>query len=270
MRARAARVVALVMLIAAMFPMAANARASHTLTIFAASSLSDALTEIAAAFRKANPGVEIVFNFGSSSTLATQLANGAPADIFASANDKQMDVARQTKRIAGEPQTFARNRLILIVPADNPAKIGSLRDLAKAGIKLVVAAPNVPVREYTNTMLERLVNVPEYGTAYKTAFLNNVVSEEDNVRQVSAKVALGEADAGIVYQSDVTPDVARKVLTLTIPDAYNTVATYPIALTDNSANPTLAQAFIDYVLSYEGQAVMEKWGFVPVRRSIII
>ncbi len=270
MRARVAVVLLFIVWVVSAFPAAAGARSTKTLTVFAASSLSDALTEIAAAFKKANPGVEIVFNFGGSSTLAAQLANGAPADIFASANDKQMEAARQAKRIAGEPKTFARNRLILIVPADNPAKIGSLRDLAKPGIKLVVAAPNVPVRDYTNTMLDRLVNVPEYGTAYKTAFLKNVVSEEDNVRQVSAKVALGEADAGIVYQSDVTPDIARKVLTLTIPDVYNTIATYPIALTDNSANPALAQAFIDYVLSYEGQDVLEKWGFVPVRRSIII
>jgi molybdate transport system substrate-binding protein len=243
----------------------AGAQEQKTLTIFAASSLTDAFNEIKTAFERANPGVTITYSFGASSTLATQLSQGAPADIFASANATQMNNAVKAGRIAGRPRTFARNRLVLIVPADNPAKITSLKDLAKPGIKLVIAAKNVPVRDYTNTMLDRLAKIPGYGEDYKTAFLKNVVSEEDNVRQVSAKVALGEADAAFVYRSDVTPDIAGKVTIIQIPDAVNTIATYPIAVTDNSPHPDLARQYIDYVLSDEGQNTLVKWNFISIR-----
>jgi molybdate transport system substrate-binding protein len=241
-----------------------HAQAGQTLTIFAASSLTDAFKEVETAFEAAHPGVDVVYSFGSSSILATQLKEGAPADIFASANNSQMNVAQDAKRIAGAPRTFAKNRLVLIVPSDNPAKIVSLKDLAKPGIKLVVAAPKVPVRDYTDAMLNKLVNVPGYGEDYKAAVIKNFVSEEDNVRQVSAKVSLGEADAGIVYRSDVTPDIADKVTALPIPDAVNTLATYPIAITNDSANADLAQAFIDYVLTAEGQQTLLKWNFISI------
>ena len=262
---RIASAILLLALILSGASLPAKAQANKTLTIFAAASLTDAFGELATAFKVANPGVDILFNFGSSTTLATQLKEGASADIFASANPKQMNVVRDAKRTAGEPKVFARNRLILIVPADNPAQITSLKDLDKPGIKLVVAAPNVPVRDYTNAMLDLLAKAPEYGEDYKSAVLKNIVSEEDNVRQVVAKVALGEADAGIVYASDVTPDVASKILALPVPDEYNTIATYPIAVTDNSANPDLANAFVDFVLSDTGQDILVKWGFVSIR-----
>ncbi len=242
-----------------------NAQTSQTLTVFAASSLTDAFTEMGNNFKAAHSGVEVVFNFGSSSTLATQLTEGAAADIFASANAKQMQVAVDGKRIAGKPKTFAKNRLVLIVPADNPAKIQTLHDLANPGVKLVIAAPKVPVRDYTDAMIAKLVTDPNYGDAYKTAFTANVVSEEDNVRQVSAKVSLGEADVGLVYKSDVTPDIADKVIAIQIPDSINTLATYPIAATDNAADPKLAGDFIDYVRSDEGQDILVKWNFISVR-----
>ncbi len=236
----------------------------RTLTVFAASSLTDVFQEIAAGFRTPHPGVDVVYSFGASSTLATQLAQGAPADLFASANTKQMDVARAAGRIAGQPQVFAKNRLVLIVPADNPAKIDGLIDLAKPGVKLVVAAPGVPVRDYTDAMLDRLAAAPGFGDSYRAAVIKNIASEEDNVRQVSLKVALGEADAGIVYHSDVTPDIAPKLMALPIPDAYNTIATYPMAVTDDSTDPELAQAFIDYALSDAGQKTLARWGFIRV------
>ncbi len=240
----------------------ASAQANKTLTIFAASSLTDAFNEIKPAFEQANPGVTITYSFGASNTLVTQLSQGAPADIFASANAAQMNNAITAKRIAGKPRTFAKNRLVLIVPADNPAKIMTLKDLAKPGIKLVVAAKGVPVRDYTETMLSKLVKLTDYGADYQIAFMKNVVSEEVNVRQVSAKVALGEADAGFVYRSDVTPDISSKVTIIQIPDSVNTLATYPIALTDNSPNPDLAKKYIDYVLSDDGQKTLVKWNFI--------
>jgi molybdate transport system substrate-binding protein len=241
----------------------AEAQSSSTLVVFAASSLADVFGEIGIAFKTANPGVDVVFNFGSSSTLATQLKDGAPADVFASANTQQMDVARAAGRIMGDPATFAKNRLVLAVPIDNPAHVESLHDLARPGVKLVVAGPNVPVRVYTNTMLDKMAKLSEYGEDYRAAVVKNIVSEEDNVRQVTAKLALGEADAGIVYCSDVTPDLATKVIAIPIPDAINTIATYPIAVT--SSSPALAKTFVDYVLSDEGQRILNKWGFIPVR-----
>ncbi len=259
------KLVIVLMLVGLLGMVPVAAQSSQTLTVFAASSLTDAFNEIATTFSAANPGVTVQFNYGGSSTLSAQLANGAPADVFASANNTQMQAAVTAGRIAGTPRTFVKNRLVLIVPADNPAQIETLHDLANPGIKLVLAAPAVPVRDYTDAMLEKLAADPAYGESYRTAVMANLVSEEDNVRQVSAKVALGEADAGVVYRSDVTPDIADQVIALPIPDAVNTLATYPIALTNDTSNPTLAEAFVDYVLSDAGQDVLVKWGFTSVR-----
>lgn len=242
-----------------------QAQADQTLTVFAAASLTDAFEEIATAFEAAHPGVDVLFNFAGSSDLAAQLAEGAPADVFASANNRQMTAARDAGRVTTRPVTFVKNRLVLIVPVENPANIAGLRDLANEGVLLVLAAPDVPVRDYTNTMLDRMAADPGYGESYREAVMANVVSEEQNVRQVAAKVALGEADAGIVYLSDVTPDISEQVMALPIPDSLNTIATYPIAITNDTANPELAQAFVDYVTSEEGQATMEAWNFVPAR-----
>ena len=242
-----------------------GAQEPQTLTVFAASSLTDAFEEMATNFEAENAGVDVLFNFGGSSSLATQLVEGAPADVFASANYTQMNVALEGGRISGTPATFVRNRLVLIVPADNPANIRSLGDLDTPGIDLVVAAEGVPVRDYTEIMLERLATSPAYGETYREAVLANIVSEEDNVRQVTAKVALGEAEAGIVYSSDVTSDIADSVTALTIPNAVNTVANYPIAIINDSANPELAQAFVDYVLSDAGQDTLVNWGFISIR-----
>lgn len=241
----------------------AAAQENQTLTIFAAASLSDVFTEIAVAFKAENPDVEIIFNFGGSSSLATQLVEGgATADIFASANAKQMQVVIDGERIAGQPLTFVRNRLVLIVPIENRENIESLRDLANKGIKLVVATPEVPVRDYTDAMLDKLAADPEFGEDYRAAVISNIVSEEENVRQVAAKVALGEADAGIVYRSDVTPDITEQVHMLLIPDELNTLAEYPIAMTNDSFNPELAQAFIDFLSSESGQTILTKWNFL--------
>ncbi len=239
------------------------AQAQDELVVFAAASLTDAFESIGAAFAAENPGVQIRFNFGGSSTLATQLVQGAPAAVFASANETQMAIVVADGRVTGTPQTFAQNRLVLIVPADNPANIQTLGDLANPGIHLLLAAPNVPIRAYTDTMLQRMATDPRFGDNYRRAVLDNLVSEEPNVRQVAAKVALGEADAGIVYLSDVTPDLAAKVITLPIPDAFNTLATYPIAIIKDSDQAELAQRFVDFVLAEAGQDILVEWGFVP-------
>lgn len=234
-----------------------------TLTVFAAASLTDAFTELGLLFEDQNPGVTAVFSFASSSDLATQLAEGAPADVFASANSTQMQNAADAGRIAGEPASFLTNSLIIIVPADNPAGIETLADLANEGIAFISALPDVPIRGFTDEMLAKAAADPDYEADFQEAVMANLVSEEANVRQLAAKVALGEADAGIVYQSDITSDIADQVQGIEIPDELNVVATYPVATINDSANPELAQAFTDLVLSEEGQAVLEKWGFGP-------
>lgn len=238
------------------------AQDQQSLTIFAASSLTDAFEEIAASFTAGFPNAEIVFNFASSSTLATQLAEGAPADIFASANEKQMDVAIESGRIQEPAQIFARNQLVIAIPADNPGEVEDLADLAQPGLALILVAPQTPIRDYTDTMLEKLAAEADYGEAFREAVLANVVSEEANVRQAVSKIVLGEADATIVYQSDVTPDVMEEVTAIPIPDEYNVIANYPIGVITDSTNPDLAQSFMEYVLSDEGQAILMRWNLL--------
>lgn len=235
------------------------------LVVFAAASLTDAFEEIAEAFTAENPHITVLFSFGGSSSLATQLLQGAPADVFASANERQMQVAVDGERVdEAAPVTFAENYLVLVVPAENPAEIESLDDLANEGVQLILAAPEVPVRTYTDAMLALMAEDEAYGESYVAAVLANLVSEEPNVRQVAAKIALGEADAGIIYLSDVTPDIAERVIAIPIPEALNTLAVYPIAPVADSDAPEQAQAFVDFVLSEEGQAILETWNFVPV------
>ncbi len=234
-----------------------------SLTVFAAASLTDVFTELGQLFEAQHPGVTVQFNFAGSSELATQLAEGAPADLFASANQTQMDNAVAAGRITGEPSDFLTNRLVVIVPAENPANIKTLADLAREGVKFVSALPDVPIRVFTEQMLDNVSADPVYGAGFKSAVFANLVSEETNVRQLTAKVVLGEADAAVVYQSDVTADIAAQVQMIVIPETLNVVAVYPIGLVDNSTNPEMAQTFIELILGAEGQTVLAKWGFGP-------
>ncbi len=238
-----------------------------TLTVFAAASLTDAFNEIKTQFEAANPGVTVAYNFGGSNALAQQLGEGAPADVFASANKKQMDVAIEAGRVVtGTTQIFVRNRLVVILPKDNPGKIATLLDLAKSGLKLVLAAKDVPVGQYALDYLDKATADASFGASYKDDVLANVVSYEDNVRSVLTKVALGEGDAGIVYTSDISGDAAKNIISIEIPDELNTIATYPIGAVKDSAAPDVAQAFIDYVLSADGQAILKDDGFIPAAK----
>ena len=233
---------------------------ARTLNIFAAASLTDAFTEIGKNFEAANPGVTLTFNFAGSQALRTQIEEGAPADVFASASGREMDTTVAGKFVAdGTPRVFLNNKLVLILPADNPAGVTKLEDLAKPGLKLVLAAEEVPVGNYARQSLD-LMN-DSFGTDFKDKVLANVVSNEDNVKQVVSKVQLGEADAGIVYTSDAV--AAPELKTVEIPSELNVIAKYPIAPLVKSANADLATSFVDYVLSADGQAVLAKWGFAP-------
>lgn len=234
---------------------------SATLTVFAAASLADAFNEIGKAFQDTHPNLSIKFSFGGSQMLRTQIEAGAPGDVFASANTKEMDALVAGGFVVQEaPQIFLTNKLIIILPKNNSAKLEKLEDLAKPGIKLVLAAEEVPVGSYARQALEQMKS--QFGSDFKDKVLANVVSNEDNVSQVVAKIQLGEADAGIVYTSDAV--AAPELKTIQIAAELNVIAQYPIAPLTKSANKELATEFIDYILSPEGQAILQKWGFGPI------
>jgi molybdate transport system substrate-binding protein len=238
----------------------ASAPEAQTLNIFAAASLTDAFTEIGKNFEAAHPNVTVTFNFAGSQALRTQIEEGAPADVFASANKTEMDALVTDALVAqGAPQVFLNNKLVVILPANNTAALTKLEDLANPGIKLVLAAEEVPVGKYARQTLDALNG--QFGSDFKDKVLANVVSNEDNVKQVVAKVQLGEADAGIVYTSDAV--AASELKTIEIPTELNVIAQYPIARLTKSANADLGTAFVEYVLSADGQAVLQKWGFAP-------
>ena len=247
-----------------MQPTSTQPPASGSLTAFAAASLTEAFTEIGQQFEADHPGVKVVFNFAGSQALAAQLGEGAPADVFASANTKEMTNAIASGRVAdGSQKTFAHNKLVVIYPRDNPAGLAKLQDLANSGLKLVLAAAEVPVGKYSVEFLDKAIQDAAFETTFKDDVLKNVVSYEDNVKSVLTKVVLGEADAGIVYLTDISLDNAGKVGRLDIPDALNAVATYPIAAVSDAAQPDLAQAFVELVVSAQGQAILAKYGFLP-------
>ena len=231
------------------------------LTIFAASSLTDAFTEIGRNFEAANPGVTVALNFAGSQALRAQLEAGAVADVFASANMREMDaLVTDNLVLADTARVFLTNQLLVILPAGNPANIQSLDQLANTGIKLVLAAEEVPVGKYARQVLDNLNAI--YGVEFTDEVLANVVSNEDNVKQVVTKVQLGEADAGIVYISDAVAVPGLK--TIEIPGEYNVIARYPIAPLTAAQQPDLAARFIAYIFSADGQAILQKWGFTPV------
>ena len=234
----------------------------RTLIIFAASSLTDAFQEIGKAYESTNPEMKISLSFAGSQVLRTQIEQGAVTDIFASADRKNMDLLVQDNLVAmNSYQVFATNRLIVILPPGNPAEVKTLHDLANSGLKLILADPSVPAGNYARQILANISADPVYGSSFSTAVLANVVSNETDVRQVVTKVELGEADAGIVYVSDAFSD--PNLVTISIPEKFNIIAQYPIAILTNSPNPDQASEIIEFIMSPDGQAIMEKWGFTP-------
>jgi molybdate transport system substrate-binding protein len=241
--------------------------AGTTLTVYAAASLTEAFGELGRQLERSHPGLVVRFNFAGSQQLVSQLDAGATADVFASADQRWMGFAQERGLITGDTPVFARNRLVVIVPRTNPAKIGKLEDLARRGTKIVMAADAVPAGKYSREAIQRLAGASGYPAEYDRLVLANVVSQEENVKAVVTKVQLGEADAGFVYRSDVTPAVARYVRLLEIPDPYNVIASYPIAIVKSAANPEAARQFVDLVLSAAGQEVLERHGLLPAAAS---
>src|SRR5215213_5171306 len=232
-----------------------------TLTVFAASSLTDAFGELATTFEERNPGVEVRQSFESSSTLLAQIQQGARADVFASAAEEEMDAAVDDGLVAGGPEVFARNREVILVPQANPANIRGMKDLAKPGVKLVLAEEGVPAADYALAMLGKAD--ADYGGDFRQDVLSNVVSREADVRASVSRVALGDADATLGYASDYTPDIRDRVKVIQIPADLNITATYPIAVLQDARSPGQAREWVDLVMSDEGQRVLEKWGFEP-------
>src|SRR5438876_275469 len=237
--------------------------ATVTLNVFAAASLTESLTEIGTAYKQQHSNVTVKFNFNGSQILEQQIANGAPADVFASADQTNMQKASNAG-LVNTPQVFVKNRLVVIIPTSNPGNINSLKDLAKKGIKIDLGATAVPAGKYSRQALANLSQSPDYGSGFAKDVLANVVSEEQNVKAVVQKVQLGEADAGFVYLTDVTSAVADKVTVIDIPDPYNVIAQYPIAVVKSSPHPSDAQSFIDFVLSPAGQAILKKYNFIII------
>jgi molybdate transport system substrate-binding protein len=239
------------------------AESPSTLTVYAAASLTEAFRDLGLKLEQQHPGLTVRFNFAGSQQLALQLEQGAPADVFASADQRWMSYVGDKGLLGADPVVFARNRLVVVVPRTNPARIGRLEDLARRGTKIVLAAEVVPAGKYSRETLEKLAHARGFPEGYDRRVLANVVSQEENVKSVVAKVQLGEADAGMVYRSDVTPSVARYVRVFKIPDPYNSIATYPIAVLKSASDAAAAREFVALVTSAVGQGVLQQHGLLP-------
>jgi len=220
-----------------------------TVSVFAAASLTSAFNALGASFQRANSGVTVRFNFAGTPTLVTQIEQGAGADVFASADTANMDKLKGDGFTAGTPQVFARNKLEIVVAPGNPKGITGLADLAKPGVIYITEAPTVPAGKYALQALKMA------GVTVTPKSL------ETDVKSVVSKIELGEADAGIVYTTDVTA-AGSKVTGVPIPDADNVIAIYPIVAVRATTNAAAANAFIAYVLSAAGQAKLLSFGFL--------
>ena len=227
----------------------ASARPHAQVTVYAAASLTDVFPKIDANQK---------YQFGGSNTLAAQITQGAPADVFASANTT-LPQQLFSKSLCSKPVVFTRNTLVVVVPKANPAKIRNIYNLAKSGVKLVIAGPGVPVGSYTLQILKNM--------NLSSPVLKNVVSRETDVREVLAKVALGEADAGFVYSTDAKT-VSDKVTVVKVPAWAQPKVQYGICVVSKSSNKADAQAFVNKVLSKAGQARMRQYGFLPRVKAV--
>jgi molybdate transport system substrate-binding protein len=217
--------------------------------VFAATSLTDPFNQIGSQFQKAYPGVKVKFNFSGSSTLATQITQAAPADVFASADTQNM--ATVANMVSGTPQVFTHNTMEIMVEPGNPKNITSVADLANSAIKVAACAPEVPCGAYAQEVFK------------KAGVTVTPVTQETSVGGVVTKVTLGEVDAGMVYSTDVKAQ-GSKAQGVPIPQDQNVLADYPIAQLSSAPNPTAGAAFISYVLGPDGQKVLSDYGFVPV------
>jgi len=238
---------------------------SDQLTVFCGAGLTGAFSEIGQLYENSSE-LAVNFNFDGVPALRAQIEQGAYADVLVSANLKHMNALKAENYIDNSTvEIFAKNKVAVIVPNDNPANISNLTDLAKPGTKILIGTKDLPAGDYALQVLDKLANDSRYGAAYKDAVMANVVSEETTVNRIVSKVALGEVDAGFAFISDVSPDMVGKVARIAVPDEYNVVGEFPIGMLKQSEHPQEAQSFMDLVMSEEGQAILNKYGFIPVR-----
>jgi molybdate transport system substrate-binding protein len=245
---RFVHLVALVALVASCSESTAPTEATGEITVFAAASLKNTFTELGRRFEEANPGTSVDFNFAGSSDLVTQLLQGAPADVFASADEKNMTKAVDGGLVAGDPVDFATNTLTIVTPPGNPRGIAIFADLAEPGTTVVVCAPQVPCGSATEKVEQ------------ETGVTLSPVSEESAVTDVLGKVTSGQADAGLVYVTDAK-GAGDKVTEVPFPESSTAVNTYPIAVLHNAENPAPAQRFVDLVTGPDAQQVLNEAGF---------
>jgi len=227
--------------------------------VMAAYSLKESFDEIKRQFENTHTNIDVEINYAGSQQLVSQIEHGVNADIFACANKEYMEQLNK-QGLMVNPKVFAHNKLIIAVSA-NAKNVNTLNDLVKTHVKLAIAAQTVPIGKYT---LELLTNLEKSGTVspnYRRKYLNNVISNELNVKDVLAKIELEEADAGVVYKTDITREKTNKIRILNINDKYNVTITYSIAILKDSKNKQSAQLFISYILSNEGQKILRNKGF---------
>jgi molybdate transport system substrate-binding protein len=238
-----------------------SAAAVGELTIYGAASLKGALDKAKTAYEAANPGTKLVISTDSSSALETKIEQGAPVDVFLSADTINPNKLVDAGLAAGDPVNFAANKLTVIVPTANTAGIMTPADLARKGIKIVAAGDEVPITRYAAQLVANLAKQASYPADFEAAYAANVVSKEDNVKGIVAKIELGEGDAGIVYVTDAKASI--KVGTIDVPDAANVPATYAGVVVKAASDPAAAKAFLDWFAGPDGQAILAGFGFLP-------
>ncbi len=239
----------------------ATAGAQVNLEIYAAASLKNAMATAKTAYEAATPRVTLTISTDASSALETKIEQGAPADVFLSADTKNPQTLVDKGLANGPAVNFATNKLTVIVPTSNPAGIQTPADLAKPGVKIIAAGDAVPITKYANQLVANLAKEPGYAANFAAAYTANIVSKEDNVSAVVAKVELGEGDAGIVYVTDAK--ASTKVTTVAVPDPANVVAVYDGVVVTASKNAAAAQAFLTWFAGPDGQAILVSFGFLP-------
>ena len=240
---------------------APSAAAGGEIQVFAAASLKKALEKAKTAYETANPGTTLTVSTDSSAALETKIEQGAPADVFLSADTKNPQKLVDGGFAAGDVTRFAGNLLTVIVPTANPAAIKTPADLASAGVKIIAAADGVPIQQYTATLLDNLAKVSGYPADFAAKYTANVVSKEDNVGAIVTKVGLGEGDAGVVYVTDAK--TSDKVTTVEIPVDANVPATYGGVVVKASRSQDAAAAFLTWLAGPDGQAILSSFGFLP-------
>jgi molybdate transport system substrate-binding protein len=239
----------------------ASSVAPTALTVFAAASLKKSFAGVESAYRAVDPAVTLSFSFDASSALETQIEQGAPADVLASADTSNPQKLVDGGFAAGPTTSFAANRLTVIVPTANPAGVSSPLDLARPGLTVVAAGDNVPITKYANQLVDNLAKQAGYPADYAARVKANVVSKEDNVAAVVSKIELGEGDAAIVYVTDAQNSI--KVSPIAVPDQANVSATYSAVAVKASRNAAAAATFIAWLAGPDGRAILAGFGFLP-------